>query len=156
MSSAAAKSKSLWEDRFHAPSLDSLLAELNRQHLSWAEHIRHFMSELPGVSEHLAWEGVAWRWALSYRTRAAGERALCYFVPQPAHPKLVIPLPLDLLATIDATTVPKWVREGVLQAPLVARNRWTQWELSSKSQIDELLGLATLRLPAMSSPSSRD
>ena len=153
MSGSQTKSKSLWEDKFHAPRLEALLGELNRQQLAWTEHIRSSMSQLPGTQEHLKWEGIAWRWSLSF-TCSESPRALCYLVPQPAHPKLVVPLALDLLSTIESSSVPKWLREGIFQSPLVGQIRWTTWELASKSQIDELLELVMMRFPAAESSRS--
>ena len=147
MSGSHSKSKPLWEDKFHVPRLEALLGELSRQQLTWAEHIRTTLGQVPGMEEQLKWEGVAWRWSLSF-VNGETNRALCYLVPQPGHPKLVVLLPLDLLSTIESSSVPKWLREGVFQSPLVGRMRWTTWELSSKSQIDELLELVLMQVPA--------
>ena len=147
MSGSHSKTKPLWEDKFHAPRLAPLLGELNRQQLNWAEHIRATLNQIPGIEEHLKWEGVAWRWSLSF-VNVETRRAVCYLVPQPVRPKLVIPLPLDLLSTIESSSVPKWLREGIFQSPLVGRMRWTTWELSSKTQIEALLELVMTGIPA--------
>lgn len=147
MSGTHSKSKPLWADKFHVPRLESLLGQLSRQQLTWAEHVRTTLRQVPGIEEHLKWEGVAWRWSLSY-VNTETNRAMCYLVPQPVHPKLVVPLPLELLSTIESSSVPKWLREGVFQAPLVGRIRWTTWEFSSKAQIDELLDLVLMQVPS--------
>lgn len=129
-----------WEDRYRTPSLPDLVRGMDAQARDLFQMMRQHLGALPGVREQLGWEGIPWRWSLSYHLPGTAA-VFAYLVPQPAKPLLGLPLAAGVLETVLGGRLSKPVREAILLAPAVGSVRWTQWELASKTQIEELAAL---------------
>lgn len=147
MESLRVTTRSSWEDRFTRPSVRALLADLEKDHHALVQHAREALSSLPDMREDLSWQGVPWRWCFAFHADSAEERAFAYLVPQPGKPSLAIPIDSEIVAELPLKKLPKHIREVLTLAPLVGGVRWCQWNLTSKSQIDDILNLAKLKLP---------
>jgi hypothetical protein len=132
--------RTAWEDQFRRPTADSLLGGLDQQHLQAGRYAREALLTCQCGVEIVAWHGVPWRWTLVYRA-AAGERAWAYLVPRPNRPLLVLPLQEDALRQLPPR-IPRFIRDGLAAAPHSGALFWPEWELSSPSQIDELVRLS--------------
>ena len=140
---SSSKPRAAWEDRFRRPTVDELLDGLNKQLLSLAESWRERMSEAPGVREELSWQGIPFRWTLVYRSENRPERPLAYLVPQPVRAYIAIPIASDAVNRLPLRKLSKPVRDSLGAASLVNGLYWAQWDLLSKSQLDELLLIAS-------------
>lgn len=139
-----------WEDRFRTPSVADLREHYNKQLGNLLDAAREELRSSPGVSEELSWQGLPWRWTIIYRSAGAGGRPFAYLVPDPVRPKLAIPLSGELVASLPLNRLKKHVRDGVQQARNVAGVLWATWELSSKTQLAEILELAELKAKLVS------
>jgi hypothetical protein len=129
-----------WEDRYRTPTQDELVRGMDGPARDLLQYVRERLRALPGVGEFLAWQGIPWRWSFSYRL--PGEReAFAYLVPQPGKPLLGLPLGECAFDAVLESKISKPVREAILHAPVIGSVRWTQWELTSRTQGDELLVL---------------
>lgn len=140
---SVSKPRAAWEDRFRRPTVDELLEGLNKQLLSLAESWRERMSETPGVREDLAWQGIPFRWTLVYRSESRPDRPIAYLVPQPVKAYVAIPIASDAVNRLPLRKLSKPVRDSLGAASLVNGQYWAQWDLQSKSQLDELLLIAS-------------
>lgn len=139
------KTRTAWEDRFRTPEADELFIDLDKIKLSAVDATRSALTALPDVSERLEWLGLPWRWAFVY-TRGDEQPPLAYLVPQTGRPQLVIPMPEDVILGLTGKRIAKTLRDGLIFANEVSGIRWPQWELTSKSQAEELLTLVKLRV----------
>lgn len=143
-----AKPRSLWEDRFGRPTIESLLAACPRSVLPFIDHARERLKKVKGVAEQLAWQGIPWRWTLTYCHPQELERAFAFVVPDPAKPRLAVPIPDRILAEVPLKKASKPFRDAIQQAPIVGAVRWCQWELQTKGLIEEIVDLAILKVTA--------
>lgn len=139
MNRRATKLRTCWEDRFRTPVVSELRGVLNKPQEHLLEVAREGLLALEGVQECIEWRGIPWRWTLAY---AVDTRALAYLVPQPGKPRIAIPLADDILAAMDLRKASKAVRDAIMFAPRVAEVIWPVWDLQTRAQIDELVGVA--------------
>lgn len=144
MSSAGAKSRSPWPDRFREPTVEYLIEFLRRQNLPAFNQARTKLLALDGMHETIAWQGV-WNWTIGYRMAGQSGSACAYLIPDPDKPRLCVPIAEHRLADLPTRKLSKIVREAILHAPAVNGDRWPVWAIQSKAQIDELLLLVEVR-----------
>lgn len=144
-----AKPRSLWEDRFGRPSVDDLLDGCPRTALPLIEHARTKLCAAKNVSEQLAWQGIPWRWTLTYCHLDDMDRAYAYLVPDPCKPRLVVPFLLKTLNEISLKKFSKVTRDAILHGTVVGSVNWCQWELLTKPGTDEILALAELKMSVL-------
>ena len=128
-----------WEDKYRVPTAADLLAALAGPHGELLRTAREALGQF--ATERIAWLGIPWRWSLVYST-PKGVRPLTYLVPQPGRPLMVLPLGGEVALDVLERKLSRPVRDAILHAPVVGEVRWTQWELTSKAQVEELLRLA--------------
>ncbi|HYE61507.1 MAG TPA: hypothetical protein VD997_05895 [Phycisphaerales bacterium] len=142
--SAPSKTRLAWLDRYKAPTPDDLLAPFNKQSAALIEHTRQKLRACEGVKEDIAWHGV-WNWAFVYRMSGDAERAWAYLIPDPAKPRVVLPVLDDALPELPIRKLTKFIRDGLTHAPMVDGLRWASWDLLNKTQADDIVSLAQMR-----------
>jgi hypothetical protein len=147
MSVAAQPGRRAWDDRFHAPKADDLMGGIEKQWRAAVVHARAGLRRDSDTSEEIAWQGV-WRWTLTYRHASAPERAWAYIIPDPAKPRLCIPMTEAAVDVLVVERTPKFVREALAFAPMVDGVRWPVWELQTRRQTESILGLLECKLGA--------
>ena len=130
-----------WEDRYRTPTVHDLLAGVDAGRADLVRWVRDSLRALEGVEEAVAWQGIPWRWSLSY-TLPAAEHPWAYLVLQPSHPVLAIPITVEIIAELADKRYTRAIRDGIALAPMVGAVRWTQWELFSRTQAEEVMVLA--------------
>ena len=145
MSRKAVRPRNPWEDRFQAPEASDLVGAMPRHLASLVEHTRESLQGLGGVVETIVWRGVPWRWTFCYADEADPGRPWGYLVPQAGRPVLSIPISSDVVQLLPMKRLSKPVKDGIALAAQVAGVFWPQWDLSSKSQIAELVEIARKR-----------
>lgn len=137
--------RSAWSDKFQMPSLQDLRLGLAKPLQSVFDDAREAITELDGISEQLAWQGVPWRWTLVYNlTEQSGEgRSLAYLVPDPQRLQICVPLTQEQIEKLPIKRMKKSIRDGVVFARSVAGVWWPTWEIASKAALDEVLELVT-------------
>lgn len=145
MSSSVTKAKPAWEDRYASPTIEQLRADFGKQIGALVDHARERLRAMPGLAESLSWQGVSWRWSLTYRHESDAARPWAILILQPTRPRLAVPLRSEMLASLPAKKLSKGVRDGIIHSPVVAGVRWPQWEFNSKTQLDEILGIVELK-----------
>src|SRR4051812_49978291 len=136
MSRKAPPPRIAWQERFERPGLDDLLDGLLRQHYHLIAAARDALLSLDGIQETILWQGVAWRWTLTYAV-GPDPRPWAYIVPQPGKPSLALPIQTDLLPAFPTAKLSRPVRESIQLASRVGDACWPQWELTSKTQLRE-------------------
>lgn len=145
MASSSIKSRDPWKDRFRTPTFEDLVAPNSRQFATLLESARQKLLEFSGIRDEVAWQGIPWRWAVVFRWEAELSRPWAYLVPEPGKPRLVLPLPADVVARLPARRLTKPTRDGIVHAAEVAGVHWAQWDLTSRSQLDELMVIAGMK-----------
>jgi len=135
------KRRTAWEDRFRTPTIDDLREHYNKQLAGLMETARSLLLSLPGVVEELSWQGLPWRWTLTYRFQqgSADSRPGLYLVPDPLRPKISMPLPDTVVQSLPLHRLKRHVRDGVLQGRKVNGVLWATWDVTSKTQVGEIL-----------------
>lgn len=139
VSVASHKQRLAWEDRFREPSLDELREHYNKQLTQLLDSIREYLLGFSEVSERIEWQGLPWRWTLTYSNSIDSGRAWAYVVPQPPHPVLAVPLTSEMVRAMPVRRLKKHVRDGLTTSKKVGEVHWATWEISSKSQLEEVL-----------------
>lgn len=149
-----AKPRVAWEDRFQTPKLEELLADLAKHPLQLVEQAREAMLALGGVNETISWLGIPWRWTIGYGLDGLNERPWAYLVPQPTKPILALPMSSEVVAALPMRKLPRFIRDVVTLSPKVGGVHWMQWELTSRSQVEELVSLAKRKHELLPMPSA--
>lgn len=131
-----------WEDQFNTPSMDDLRRHYPKQLGNLLETARSNLLAFEGVREELAWQGVPWRWTLTYSCPDDPTRAWAYLVPDPLRPKIALPLTEEMVEALPMRRLKKFVRDGVVAARRVNTVYWATWEITNRSQLEEILELA--------------
>jgi len=137
--------RSPWEDRFQTPSTQALLDAMHKPLLALLEQARAALLALPGVAESVGWQGVPWRWSFAYRVEGDPTRALAFLVPQPSRPQLAVPLTDEMIAALPIRKLAKPVRDAFVFSPKISGVCWPCWELSAKTQVDELMSVVQVK-----------
>jgi len=134
-------SKSAWRDRFRTPTLEELWDGCKKQTSVLLDGVRERLIGHEGVQETVTWQGLPWRWTMVYTLPADPTRAWAYLVPDPEKPLLAVPFTEEMIQAFPMHRLKKHVRDGVLGGRKVAGVYWATWELTSKSQLTELMDL---------------
>lgn len=149
MPTPVVRPRSLWEDRFARPTTEQLLGACPKTLSGVLDYARECLSGLVGVQEELSWQGIPWRWTLVYRHESDRTRAFAYLVPDPLKPRLAVPIPNVLVSSLPIKKVSKYIRETVVQSPVVGSIRWCQWDAQTNGNVDEVIALAEMKLSAV-------
>lgn len=142
MGYAPKKTRSPWEDRFRTPTLEDLWQQYNRQTANLLDAALERLRGYGDLSEDLTWQGLPWRWTITFRSQVDNGRAWAYLVPDPEKPKLAMPLTSAMVSSMPLHRMKKHVRDGVLQSRLVDGVYWATWDLTGKDQLKDILELA--------------
>lgn len=145
MSAQTSKSRVAWLDRFRAPSPEDLLAPFNKQSSSLLEHARQRLLGVDGVKEDISWHGV-WNWTFVYRIPGEGERAWAYLIPDPAKPRIAVPVDDEIIPDLPIRKLSKFIRDGLTHAPTVDGVRWSCWDIANRTQVEDIVSLAQHKL----------
>lgn len=152
MSRRGMKRRPAWEDRFVIPSVADLLGVFPKHQSALIEQWRQSLLGMDGVHESIVFQGT-WRWTLAYSAEPE-ERPWAYLVPKPGSPLVAVPLPPEVVSALPARKLSRTVRDGITYAPRVGEVAWPQWELTSRTLLDELLIVARKRREMMLSPTA--
>ncbi len=142
-----------WADRFTKPNLEQLRRSLPATSIGVFDALRARLLREGELTESIAWRGVPWRWCLIYQSVRTDEgnkpqsadrtheRAWAYIVPDPENLQICLPLHAEHIQLIDTRRLKKWVREGIVFARSVGGVCWPTYQLTTESQLDELIEL---------------
>jgi hypothetical protein len=143
-----------WEDRFQTPRTEDLLSEFAKHQAHLIHQAREALNSMDGVTESIAWLGIPWRWTLAFGLDGVKDKPWAYLVPQPGKPILALPMTGEAVASLPMRKLPKFIRDVVTLSPKVGGVHWMQWELTSKTQLDELITLARKKHELLLSPTA--
>ncbi len=133
--------RNAWEDRFKTPSTQALCDGMEPQFSGLFDAAREKLRGCSGMAEGLSWEGLPWRWTLTYRLPTDNGRAWAYLVPDPIKPQIALPIPIAMVAALPMHRFKRHVKDGVLLGRMVDGVYWATWEITSKPQLAEILEL---------------
>jgi hypothetical protein len=145
VSAQSFKPRLAWQDRFRAPSPEDLIAPFNKQSGALVEHARQRLLGVECVREEIAWHGV-WNWTFVYRIPGDGDRAWAYLIPDPAKPRLAVPVEDEIIPELPIRKLSKFIRDGLTHAPIVDGVRWSCWEIANRTQVEDIVSLAQHKL----------
>jgi hypothetical protein len=137
----AAKKKSPWEDQFTEPTLEDLLAAYPKPNRQLFEHARGFMLGLDDVTETLGWQGLPWRWCLTFEIPKDPTRAWAYLVPDPERAKVAIPFNGEMLQAMPMHRFKRHLKDVFAGSMDVGGKFWPTFDISSRSQLEDVLDL---------------
>ncbi len=141
MAAATHKPRSAWENRFKTPTADQLVSALETQPAGILKNVREALAAIPGASEKVEWAGV-WNWCFVWRIVEGSDPAWVYIVPDPAKLRVSIPVADCVVEHLPLRKLSRYGREGISTSPLVGETRWPLWEVTAKTQAEELALLA--------------
>jgi hypothetical protein len=140
-----------WEDRFRQPSVDELRTQYtNAQVARLVDAARDRLLATQDVTEAVVWQGLPWRWTIVYRVGGDPTRALAYLVPDPAGPKVAVPLTAEMISAMPLRRMKKHIRDGLATGRRVGATVWATFDITSKVQLDEVLDLAKRKVKFIS------
>jgi hypothetical protein len=145
MSATSSKARVAWLDRFRAPAAEDLLAPFNKQTSALLEHARRKLLAVDGIREELCWHGI-WNWSFVFRLLGDGERAWAYLIPDPARPRIAIPIDDEIIPDLPVRKLSKFIRDGLTHAPVVDGVRWSCWDIQNRTQVEDIVSLAQHKL----------
>jgi hypothetical protein len=141
--STMANTAMIWSNRFTEPSEADLLAGLTREFRRLIERVYSKCDAIDAGERRVLWYGVPWRWTIEIALRDGGP--LAFVIAEPGRPQLTVPLDATDLDRLPMRRLSKGVREGILGARAVGNMLWPEWELTSNTQVDELMILVRVR-----------
>jgi len=132
----------VWEDQYTLPKRVDLLADIPKPQRGLVETVREHLLKLPSVEEALSWRGIPWRWTFGYSLEGEGDRPFAYLVPSPVKPIFAMPFNAAQCRNLHASRA---VMDSLVVATRVGGVLWPQWELSSRTLVEELLTTARKR-----------
>jgi hypothetical protein len=133
--------KCAWSDKFRVPTAVEIREGLAVQSRPVLDEARHRLSELPGVSESLVWQGVPWRWTFVYAGTEHDSRASAYLIPDPQRLQVCIPLSQEQIEQFPLKRMKKSIRDGIVYARNVGGVWWPTWEVPTVGALGEVIDL---------------
>ncbi len=133
----------MWKDRFSRPTEADLLGGLTRECRRLIERVHSKCEAIEAGQRRVLWHGIPWRWTIEISLNN-GE-PLAFVISEPGRPQLAVPLDATDLDRLPMRRLSKGVREGILGARAVGNTLWPEWELTSNTQVDELMILVRVR-----------
>ena len=143
---APPKSRLPWEDRFKTPSVQNLREPYNKQLSNLLDTAREQFLSVTGVEERISWQGVAWRWTLTYQAPDDPTRAWVYLIPHPEGPRIAMPMTEEMVEALPKRRLKKFVTDGITSARRVGAMHWAVWEITNKTNLDDVMDLARRKL----------
>lgn len=131
-----------WENRFAQPSLDALSEHYPKQLATLFAHARDRLLEFDAIHETISWQGLPWRWCLVYSTDGDPTPAWTYLVPDPEGVTLCVPVNQDIVDSMPMKRLKKHIRDAIYMGKQVEQTIWATWQLTAKTQVDEVLDIA--------------
>jgi len=138
--------RSCWENKFEEPTIDDLRSGFGKQLGGLVDAGRERLNSYEGMQESLSWLGVPWRWTVVYSLPGADDRPVAYLVLDPHKPQISIPMSAEMVESIPMHRLKKHVRDGVLLSRKVVGIYWSTWELTSRSQLQDILELVNRKI----------
>ncbi len=132
-----------WADQFTRPSIEDLFAGLNKADQTLAQRCLDRFAHAGARVRTVQWHGIPWNWTIAIKSD--NDTPLAFLIPEPRKPQLALRLPAAHFTGVSLRKVSKPIREGLLAAKVVNGIVWPEWQLVSKSQVDELLALVELK-----------
>ena len=138
---ATAKIRLAWDDKFNRPDLDEL-RELYPQPLrSLFDEARQRILDFGDATEDFGWEGLPWRWCLRYTMAGDPTRNFAYLVPNPEKPRIGVCFTREMLQSMPLHRLKKYMKEILVASHDVGGMFWSEFELTSKPQLDDAMDL---------------
>lgn len=134
--------RTAWEDRFSEPSLEALTAHYGKQFSSLFDVARERLLDFESAGERVSWQGLPWRWCLVYGVEGDNTPAFAYLVPDPEGVVLCVPLNQPIIESMPMKRLKKHIRDGVYLAKHVETTVWATWQVTARTQLDEVLDVA--------------
>jgi len=137
------KTRLAWEDKFRRPKVEELFDHYPSKQLeAVAQAARARLREFTEVEEKIEWQGMPWRWTLTYTCEMDPTRAWVYLIPDPAKVQLCIPLTTSMVQSLPMRRLKKVIRDGIVYSKFVAGTYWPCWDVPAKTNLEELIDLA--------------
>ena len=147
--SIMANTATSWNDRFSRPGESDLLSGLNRDDRRLIERVITKCEGIGANARCVLWQGIPWRWTI--QLSLGNGKTLLFVIPEPGRPQLAVPLDAADLDRLPMRRLSKSIRDGILNARTVESTLWPEWELTSNTQVDELMTLIRVRVQGLDS-----
>lgn len=139
----------VWGDRFTQPNETDLVSMLTGDEQALVQYIIEKCTDLGADQRSVRWQGIPWRWTIQIGMK--DESSIGFLIAEPGRPQLAIPLTASDLDRIPMRRLSKSVRDSILGARAVSSMLWPEWDITSKTQIDELMAMMKVRCETVQS-----
>lgn len=130
-----------WEDRFRAPTLEDLRAPYTGLNARLFDECRDRLRDAGFLEEQILWQGIPWRWTFTYTGPHDADRPWAYIIPHPEKPLVATPLIEAVVAYLPWERLKRFIRDGLEGARQVNNVRWAVWELSNRTNLEDVFDL---------------
>jgi len=134
-------SRHAWQDRFRKPTIEALQAPYHGVAAQLFEDARQRLRAVDFLTERLLWQGIPWRWTLTYEGGGDADRPWAYIIPHPEKPLIALPLIEAVVAWLPWKRLKRYIRDGIEGARQVNGVRWAVYELSNRTNLEDVFDL---------------
>ncbi len=131
-----------WEDKFHQPTYDEMIAHFPAPLLPLFEDARERVSKLEAMTETIEWNGLPLRWSLTYRLEGDPTRAFAFVAPDPMGVRITMPFTGDMLQTMPLHRFKRHLKDVFANSQDVGGKFWTEFLVTAKPVLDDVLDVA--------------
>lgn len=128
-----------WENKFVTPTLEECLDP-------YLPHVRQLFDDARArilahnpILEEFGWQGLPWRWCLTYRLPGEHHHDFAYLVPNPEKPRIAMPFSESELQSMPLHRFKKHLKDALAHSVKTGRTHWATFEITSKPQLDDIL-----------------
>ncbi len=141
-----------WHDRWQEPELEDLIQPLKAHQQRNFQTLIDQMDECSRMRRSLIWYSSGWKWTVQFtycddRGRTIDQFA--YLVPDAEHPKVVLPLEEDFIASLPMRRLSKFIRDGIRSAKCAVTIHWAAWTPGPESELNQMTDLVKRKLKYM-------
>jgi len=134
-------SRHAWQDRFRTPTLDDLRQPYQGLNAKFFDEARDRLCAMEFLNEQIVWQGIPWRWTFTYEGAYDPERPWAYIIPHPEKPLVATPLIEAVVTWLPWQRLKRFIRDGLDGARQVNGVRWAVWELSHRTNLEDVFDL---------------
>ena len=128
-----------WENKFRTPTLEECIDP-------YAPHLRQLFDDArarilgyEGLSEEFGWQGLPWRWCLTYRHPHDESHDFAYLVPNPEKPRVAMPFSEHELQSMPLHRFKKHLKDALAHSVKTGRTHWATFEITNRPQLDDVI-----------------
>ncbi len=147
-----------WEDRWSAPTEDTLFSIYKDQAGKVVKNAFENFSSFDDVSRDLYWYGVSWKWTVRFQLDDLDQDeldALAYMVPKPEMLTVVVPINDAILESMPFRRLNRYIRDAIRSAQTRQTDEviWVIFTPTASTEIEHITDLLKRKIKFLRSAS---